>query len=353
MAEARNVIVIGGASAGYTAAIYLARATLSPLVLAGENAGGQLMFTTEVENFPGFSKGIRGPDLMMEMRAQAERFGAEIQNANVTKIDFSGGVKRVWVGETEYQAKAVILALGAMSRMLKVGEENFLGRGVSTCAVCDAAFFKDKTVFVVGGGDAAMEDVLALARFTDKVTVIYRKGEFKASKIMQARVGEKNIPVLWETEVTGVMGENKLEKIRIKDKAGEKELSADGLFLAIGHIPATDILKGQVELDSHDYLITKMTAPTALSASNAESVAPAGWQSGGQASPQAVQAGGQAMSNQEIWLNDYPTQTSVAGVFGAGDMVDIRYRQAITAAGMGCMAALDAEKFLTGTIQGW
>ena len=329
MAEARNVIVIGGASAGYTAAIYLARATLSPLVLAGENAGGQLMFTTEVENFPGFSKGIRGPDLMMEMRAQAERFGAEIQNANVTKIDFSGGVKRVWVGETEYQAKAVILALGAMSRMLKVGEENFLGRGVSTCAVCDAAFFKDKTVFVVGGGDAAMEDVLALARFTDKVTVIYRKGEFKASKIMQERVKEKNISVMWETEVTGVMGENKLEKIRIKDKAGEKELPADGLFLAIGHVPATDILKDRVELDGHGYLITKMTAPTAM------------------------QSGGQAMSNQEIWLNDYPTQTSVAGVFGAGDMVDIRYRQAITAAGMGCMAALDAEKFLTGSIQGW
>ncbi|MFZ2201906.1 MAG: FAD-dependent oxidoreductase [Microgenomates group bacterium] len=328
MAEVRNVIVIGGASAGYTAAIYLARATLAPLVLAGENAGGQLMFTTEVENFPGFSKGIKGPELMAEMGAQAERFGAEIKNENVTKVDFSGEVKKVWVGETEYSARAVVLALGAMSRMLGVGEERFLGRGVSTCAVCDAAFFKEKTVFVVGGGDAAMEDVLALARFTDKVTLIHRKGELKASKIMQARIKEKNIPILWETGVIGVVGENKLEKIKIKDKDGEKELSAEGLFLAIGHIPATDILNDQVELDSHGYLITKMTAP------------------------QAAQAGGQ-VSNQEIWLSDYPTQTSARGVFGAGDMVDIRYRQAITAAGMGCMAALDAEKFLTGTIQGW
>ena len=322
MAEVRNVIVIGGASAGYTAAIYLARATLAPLVLAGENAGGQLMFTTEVENFPGFSKGIKGPELMAEMRAQAERFGAEIKNENVTKVDFSGEVKKVWVGETEYSARAVVLALGAMSRMLGVGEERFLGRGVSTCAVCDAAFFKEKTVFVVGGGDAAMEDVLALARFTDKVTLIHRKGELKASKIMQARIKEKNIPILWETGVIGVVGENKLEKIKIKDKDGEKELSAEGLFLAIGHIPATDILNDQVELDSHGYLITKMT-------SNKE------------------------QNNQDIWLNDYPTQTSARGVFGAGDMVDIRYRQAITAAGMGCMAALDAEKFLTGTIQGW
>ena len=338
----RKVIVIGGASAGYTAAIYLARATLSPLVLAGENAGGQLMFTTEVENFPGFSRGIKGPDLMMEMRAQAERFGAEIKNKNVTKIDFSGEIKKVWVGETEYSARAVILALGAMSRMLKVGEESFLGRGVSTCAVCDAAFFKDKTVFVVGGGDAAMEDALALSRFTDKVTIIHRKAEFRASKIMQQRVlNEKKVPVFWNSEVVKVVGENKLEKIVVKNNqtSEESELAADGLFLAIGHTPATDILNGQVEIDNHGYLITNMTAPTVP-------------QSGGQASPQAAQAGGQA-SNQEVWLNSYPTQTSVAGVFGAGDMVDIRYRQAITAAGMGCMAALDVEKFLTGSISGW
>jgi len=319
-----NVIVIGGASAGYTAAIYLARATLSPLVLAGENAGGQLMFTSEVENYPGFSKGIKGPDLMDEMRKQAERFGAEIKNENVTKVDFAGEVKKVWVGETEYQAKAVVLALGASSRMIGVGEEKYYGKGMSTCAVCDAAFYKDKTVFVVGGGDAAMEDALALARFTNKVTIIHRKAEFRASKIMQQRVlTEKKIPVMWNTEVVGVIGSNKLEGIRVKDKTGkEGDVVADGLFLAIGHTPATDILKGQVELDGHGYLITNMTS-------------------------------NKSQMNQEIWLNSYPTQTSAVGVFGAGDMVDIRYRQAITAAGMGCMAALDVEKFLTGSFGSW
>lgn len=321
----RNVIVIGGAPAGYTAAIYLARATLSPLVLAGENAGGQLMFTSEVENYPGFSKGIGGPDLMDEMRKQAERFGAEIKNENVTKVDFAGEIKKVWVGETEYQARSVVLALGASSRMIGVGEEKYYGRGMSTCAVCDAAFYKDKTVFVVGGGDAAMEDALALARFTNKVTIIHRKAEFRASKIMQKRVlEEKKIPVLWETEVVGVGGEDSLKTLKLKNPKTQNidEVNADGLFLAIGHTPATDILKGQVELDGHGYLITKLTQPT------------------------ATQLGGQA-SNQEVWLNGYPTQTSVPGVFGAGDMVDIRYRQAITAAGMGCMAALDAEKYLT------
>ncbi len=240
----------------------------------------------------------------------------------MTKVDFSGEVKKVWINEKEYQARAVVLALGAMSRMIGVGEEKLLGRGISTCAVCDAAFFKNKTTFVVGGGDAAMEDALALARFTNKVTIIHRKDKFKASKIMQERVKQRNIPVMWETEVTGVSGENKLEKIRIKDKNEERELAADGLFLAIGHTPSTSILKGQVELDNHGYLVTKMT-------------------------------NNKPQINQEIWLGDYPTQTSAVGVFGAGDMVDIRYRQAITAAGMGCMAALDAEKFLTGSIGSW
>lgn len=321
----RNVVVIGGAPAGYTAAIYLARATLSPLVLAGENAGGQLMFTSEVENYPGFSKGIGGPDLMDEMRKQAERFGAEIKNENVTKVDFAGEIKKVWVGETEYQARAVVLALGASSRMIGVGEEKYYGRGMSTCAVCDAAFYKDKTVFVVGGGDAAMEDALALARFTNKVTIIHRKAEFRASKIMQKRVlEEKKIPVLWNSEVVKVIGENKLEKIVVRNNqtGEESELTADGLFLAIGHTPATDILKGQVELDGHGYLITNLT-------------------------------NNKSQMNQEVWLNGYPTQTSAPGAFGAGDMVDIRYRQAVTAAGMGCMAALDVEKFLTGSISGW
>ena len=323
--QVRNVIVIGGASAGYTAAIYLARATLAPLVLAGENAGGQLMFTSEVENFPGFSKGVKGPDLMDEMKKQAERFGAEIKNVNVSKVDFSGNIKKVWVGETEYQSKAVVLALGAASRMIGVGEERLLGRGVSTCAVCDAAFFKDKTTFVVGGGDAAMEEALALSKFTPKVTLIHRKDSFKASKVMQMRVlAEKKIPVMWDSDVVAVKGESKLEVIVVKNAKTreERELPADGLFLAIGHTPATEILKDRVELDSHGYLVTKMTSNKPL-------------------------------VNQEIWLSDYPTQTSVVGVFGAGDMVDIRYRQAVTAAGVGGMAALDVEKFLTGDISNW
>ncbi len=326
----RNVIVIGGAPAGYTAALYLARATLKPLVLAGENAGGQLMFTDVVENFPGFAMGIKGPDLMEAMRKQAERFGAEIKNENVTKVELTGDIKKVWVGdptspEASFGARAVVLALGASSKMIGVGEEKLLGKGVSTCAVCDAAFYKDKTVYVVGGGDAAMEDALALAKFTNRVTLIVRKDKLKASQIMQKRVlEEKKIPVLWTTEVVGVTGEDRLKTLKLKNSKTQeiKEQEADGLFLAIGHTPATNILLGQVELDSHGYLMTNQTS-------------------------------NKSVNNMDIWLNDYPTATNIKGVFGAGDMVDIRYRQAITAAGMGCMAALDVEKFLTGSISGW
>lgn len=323
--QLRDVIIIGGGPAGYTAAVYLARATLKPLVLAGEAAGGQLMWTAEVENYPGFSKGIMGPQLMEEMRAQAERFGAEIKNNNVTKLDLGGEVKRVWVGSTEYQTKSIILSLGAQARMLGIGEEKFLGRGVSTCAVCDAAFYKNKKVFVVGGGDAAMEDALALARFTDKVTLVHRKGELRASKIMQERVkNNPNIKLLLESEVVGFGGEEKLKILKIRNSKSQntEEMEADGLFLAIGHTPITDLLRDQVELDGHGYLITELTSD-------------------------------KETNNQNIWLNSYPTQTSVKGVFGAGDMVDIRYRQAVTAAGMGCMAALDCEKYLTGNQANW
>lgn len=323
--ELRDVIVIGGGPAGYTAAIYLARATLNPLVLAGEAAGGQLMWTTEVENYPGFSKGIMGPQLMEEMRNQAIKFGAEIKNSNVTKLDLGGKIKKVWVGNIEYQARSVILSLGAQARMLGIGEEKLIGRGVSTCAVCDAAFFKNKKVFVIGGGDAAMEDVLAMARFTDQVTLIHRKGELRASKIMQERVkNNPNIKLLLESEVVGFGGEESLKSLRIKNSKTQnvEEVEADGLFLAIGHTPITDLLRDQVELDGHGYLITKLT-------SNKEE------------------------KNQEVWLNSYPTETSAKGVFGAGDIVDIRYRQAVTAAGMGCMAALDCEKYLTGNQSSW
>ncbi len=334
--QLRDVIIVGGGPAGYTAAIYLARATLKPLMLAGEAAGGQLMWTTEVENYPGFSKGIMGPRLMEEMRNQAIKFGAEIKNHNVTKLDLNGGVKRIWVGNIEYQARSVILSLGAQARMLGIGEEKLIGRGVSTCAVCDAAFFKNKKVFVVGGGDAAMEDALALARFTDQVTLVHRKEELRASKIMQERVkNNPNIKLLLESEVVGFEGGEKLKTLRIKNaplrsRATEGqaktqsivEVEADGLFLAIGHTPITGLLRDQVELDGHGYLITKQTSD-------------------------------KEMKNRDVWLNSYPTETSVKGVFGAGDIVDIRYRQAVTAAGMGCMAALDCEKYLTGSQTSW
>jgi len=322
--EKREVIVVGSGPAGYTAAIYLARAQMRPLVLAGEKAGGQLMLTTEVENFPGFSKGIQGPELMMEMRAQAEKFGAEIKNENVTKVDFSGEVKKVWVGEVEYQAKTVILTTGAKARMLGVGEEKLLGRGVSTCATCDAAFFKDKVTYLVGGGDVAMEDALALTKFAKSVTIIHRRDELKASKIMQERVlKEKRVPVMWNTEVLAVSGEQKLEKIKVRnvDSGEEKELEADGLFLAIGHIPDTDFLDSAVETDDHMYVVTRMVKD--------------------------------GVDSRKEMLEGYPTMTSVEGVFAAGDVVDFRYRQAITAAGMGTQAALDVEKYLTGSFASW
>ncbi len=321
-----DVIIIGGGPAGYTAAIYTSRAQLSTLVVAGATPGGQLMLTTEVENYPGFSQGILGPELMQEMTTQAERFGAKLVYENVEKVDFSSEEKRIWAGGVEYRAKAVILTVGAKSRMLGVGEDKLIGRGVSTCATCDAAFFKDKTAFVVGGGDVVMEDALSLAKFAKSVTLIYRKGreEMKASKIMQARViDEKKIPVLWNTEVVGVKGEQKLEGIVIKDsKTGQEQgLAADGLFLAIGHLPASDFLKGVVETDDHGYMVTRETRD--------------------------------GVDSRKEMLQGYPTQTSVEGVFAAGDVVDFRYRQAVTAAGKGCQAALDAEKYLTGSTSGW
>lgn len=331
MAEVRNVIVIGGAPAGYTAALYLGRAKLSPLLLAGEVSGGQLMWTTEVENYPGFPDGIMGPDLIMAMRKQAEKFGAEIRDINVTKVDFTGEIKKVYVGDpsassgqAELLAKAVIITAGAKPRLLMVGEEKLIGRGVGTCAVCDAAFYKDKTVFLVGGGDAAMEDAIALHKFAKSVTIVHRKDALKASKIMQERVlGERKIPVMFNTEVVGVKGENRLESISVKDvKTGEiKEMSADGLFLAIGHLPAGDFLDTQVEMDNHGYVITNMVRD--------------------------------GVNLRTEMLDGSPSQTSVKGVFAAGDIVDIRYRQAITAAAMGCQAALDVEKYLTGAISGW
>ncbi|HSV95222.1 MAG TPA: thioredoxin-disulfide reductase [Spirochaetia bacterium] len=318
-----DVLVIGGGPSGYTAAIYLGRATLSVLVLTGVNPGGQLMNTSEVENFPGFSEGIMGPDLMMTMEKQAKRFGTEVIYSEVSRVDLTGEIKKVWVGETVYEARAVVVSTGATSQMIGIEEEAYVGRGVSTCAVCDAAFFKGKKTFVVGGGDAAMEDAMALAKFADEVTIIHRRDEFRASKIMQDRVlANSKIKVLWSSEVIGVSGETKLTTIKVKNvKSGEvTEYDADGLFVAIGHVPTTKLFEGKLELDEKGYLRTTMTAL----------MTDTKWR----------------VSEKDMWKDGFPTMTSVEGVFGCGDVVDYRYRQAITAAGMGCQAALDAEKYL-------
>lgn len=305
----RKVIVIGSGPAGYTAGVYLARSELAPLILAGEQWGGQLMLTTEVENYPGFSAGIMGPKLMEEMRSQAQRFGAEILDQEVTKVDLAKRPFKIHLGgDHTATSEVVIIATGAKSRALGVpGEEQFMGRGVSTCAVCDAPFYKGKArVYVVGGGDAAMEEALALSKFAQKVGVIHRREGLKASKIMRRKAEEKgNVEFLWNTEVVEIKGDQQAKSVVVKNNQTGlvKELAMDGIFIAIGHVPATEIFKNQVELDQKGYIKTGLS-------------------------------------------EGYPMMTSVAGVFAAGDVVDWRYRQAVTAAGMGCMAALDAEKWL-------
>jgi len=294
----RKLIIIGSGPAGYTAGIYAARVKLEPLILAGEIHGGQLMNTTVVENWPGSKTGIMGPELMREMREQAQKFGAEIIDKNVVKVDFS---KRPFTID-DYQAEAVIITTGASSLMLGVpGEKELLGRGVATCAVCDAPFYKEKIAVVAGGGDAACEDSLALTKFAKQVYLVVRRDSLRASKIMAERVMKHpRIKIFWNTQVKQILGGQKVEAVEFTN--GEK-LTTDGVFLAIGHQPATGIFKSQIDLDFKGYIITGLN-------------------------------------------KDYPTMTGVAGVFAAGDVVDHRYKQAITAAGMGCMAALDAEKWL-------
>ena len=328
--EVKDVIVIGGGPSGFTAAIYLARAKLSTLVLAGEMTGGQLMLTTEVENYPGFPTGVNGVELVMGIQEQAKKFGAEIRSENVTKVKLDGEVKSVWVGDNEYKSKAVIISTGANAKMLGIGEEKLMGKGVSTCAVCDAAFYKDKTTYVVGGGDAAMEDALALAKFAGEVTMVHRKSEFRASKIMQDRVkNNAKIKFKWNCEVVEILGETVLKSLKIRDVSTQttEEVPADGLFLAIGHYPATEMFKDMLRLNEKGFLLTAMTA--LLSGTD--------WK----------------VEEQNVLLEGYPTETSVKGVFGAGDVVDFRYKQAITAAAMGCQAALDVEKYLTGNVSSW
>ena len=304
--EVRNVIIIGSGPAGYTAGIYTARAGLKPLLFEGSvTAGGALMNTTEVENFPGFPDGVMGPDLMDGLRKQAERFGADLVTDDVIEVDLSGPVKRVVDGNDEvHLAHTVIIATGSGYRELGLADEKRLsGHGVSWCATCDGFFFREKQIVVVGGGDTAMEEATFLTRFGDTVTIVHRRGELRASKIMQERaVSNPKISFAWNSEVSGILGEDKVTGIKLRDtRTGEeREIKADGLFIAIGHDPRSDLFKGQIELDDEGYV--KVDAPS--------------------------------------------TRTNLEGVFACGDVVDHTYRQAITAAGTGCAAALDAERFL-------
>jgi thioredoxin reductase (NADPH) len=299
-----DVIIIGSGPAGYTAATYAARAQLKPLVFEGTQFGGALMTTTEVENYPGFRNGITGPELMDEMREQALRFGADLRMEDVDAVDLHGPVKTVTVGDETHRARAVILAMGAAARNLGVpGEDTLLGMGVSTCATCDGFFFRDQDIAVVGGGDSAMEEANFLTRFARSVTLIHRREEFRASRIMLDRVrANEKITILTNTQVTEIEGNPKVTGIRLRDAVTgeESKLAVTGVFVAIGHTPRSDLVRGQVDLDAEGY----------------------------------VQVQGRT------------TNTSVEGVFAAGDLVDRVYRQAITAAGSGCAASIDAERWL-------
>ncbi len=306
MSDVREVIVIGSGPAGYTAAIYAARANLNPLVFEGAlDAGGALMTTTEVENFPGFPEGIMGPDLMMNMRQQAERFGAELIADDVTEVDFSGDIKVVKDSDgTEYRAKAIILAMGSGYRRLGLeGEDRLSGRGVSWCATCDGAFFRDKPIAVIGGGDSAVEEATFLSRFGSSVTMVHRRDELRASHIMAERAkNDPKIDFAWNSVVTSINGENSVESLTLTDTltGDTRDLPVSGVFVAIGHDPRSELVKDHVKLDPEGYVLVETDT----------------------------------------------TQTSAPGVFACGDLVDHRYRQAITAAGTGCEAALDAEKYL-------
>lgn len=305
--DKRNVIIIGSGPAGLTAAVYTARANLKPLVIEGYQAGGQLMITTEIENFPGFKEGVTGPELMADMRAQAERFGAEFVTADVTKVETTGDIKKVWVDDEVYTAKTLIISTGASANYLGLESEARLkGRGVSACATCDGFFFQDKTICVIGGGDSAMEEATFLTRFAKKVYLIHRRDQFRASKIMEKRAAENpKIEFIMNSVVEEVLGEDRVSGVKLKNRTtGEtSEIALEGVFLAIGHTPNTSLFTGQLELDETGYIVT------------------------------STEKGRQSATN-------------IDGVFACGDVQDPHYRQAITAAGSGCMAALDAEHYL-------
>jgi thioredoxin reductase (NADPH) len=311
----RDVVVLGSGPAGLTAAIYSARADLRPLVLEGEPSsssdqpGGQLMLTTEVENYPGFAHGVLGPELMVSMRAQAERFGAEILTEKASRVDLTSAPVGIWIGDPDapeptVRAKALIIATGARSLMLGLEHEaRLLGYGVSTCATCDGFFFRDKRIIVVGGGDSALEEALFLTKFGDSVTVIHRRKELRASKIMQDRAfRNEKITFRWDSVVTNVLGTDRVTGVQLRDvnTGAESEIPADGVFVAIGHAPSTELFVGKLDMDDAGYLISHEG-----------------------------------------------TKTNVPGVFACGDVQDHVYRQAVTAAGSGCMAAIDAERYLT------
>lgn len=302
--KVENVIIIGSGPAGLTSAIYTARANLEPLMIEGYEAGGQLMTTNDVENYPGFAEGVTGPELMGVTRKQAERFGTRFLTKNVTKVDLSVRPFKVWVDEDLYQTQTIIVSTGATAKYLGLeSEQKFIGKGVSACATCDGAFFKNLNVCVVGGGDTAMEEATFLTRFAKKVWVIHRRDEFRASKIMADRVlNHDNIEVLWHSEIEEVIGDQFVTSIKVKNRqSGEvQEMPMDGVFIAIGHKPNTDVFSGQLKTNDVGYIETEPKS----------------------------------------------TYTSVEGVFAAGDVQDATYRQAITAAGTGCMAAIDCERWL-------
>ncbi|MFN2544385.1 MAG: thioredoxin-disulfide reductase [Actinomycetota bacterium] len=304
MVDTRNVIILGSGPAGLTAALYAARANLEPLVLKGIDAGGQLMLTTDVENYPGFPDGILGPELMEHMEKQSGRFGAELLHQAATRVDFSERPFGVWAGDEEWRARTVVISTGASARWLGVpGEDRLRGRGVSSCATCDGFFFRDKDIVVVGGGDSALEEAGFLTRFASKVSVVHRRGELRASKIMQDRAfANDKIEFVWDSVVDEVLGDGSVEGVRLRNvKTGAlSDVSTGAMFVAIGHDPNTELFRDQLETTADGYLMVQ--EPT--------------------------------------------TKTSVPGAFAAGDVVDFNYRQAITAAGMGCKAAMDAERFL-------